>query len=302
MESQRAASPATLRAYRSDLGSLGTWLQGAHSAGMPPVDAVALPDLRAWLAAHHGAWGRATAARHLSAVRTFFRHAVRMGWCEQDPTLRLKAPRVPRPLAAFLTEEEAGRLLEQGPEESAWAHRDSVCWELMYGSGLRVAEVVSLDVGSVDRGAGWVRAMGKGSREREVPLTGAAVEALECWLPERSGALASLGRSSDALLINRRGGRLTDRSVRRILAQTQARLGGAQRVSPHGLRHSFASHLLNGGADLRAIQEMLGHARLGTTQRYTHISMEQVMRTYDAAHPRAHRPRGALAPDPADDA
>jgi integrase/recombinase XerC len=284
MRAERGASPETLRAYEADLRGLMEWLEeAAPGVGVGDVE---VTHLRGYLASHLDGWKPATIARKLACLRSFFRFMTRRHGLERDPARLLKTPKVPKVLRAYLNVDEAFHLLDAAPAGTPLEARDRAMWELLYSSGLRVSELVGLDVGDMDLDEAWVRVLGKGSKVREVPVGASAVEALRVWLTRR-GSLDTLG--SRALFLNHRGGRLTVRSVRRLLRQAQLRADMSPKVSPHGMRHSFATHLLDAGADLRGIQELLGHASLSTTQRYTHLSVAKLMEVYDKAHPRAKR-------------
>ena len=208
------------------------------------------------------------------------RFLARRGVIEQNPARLVRSPRPPRRLPSFLPKDESKQLLDRAPVPSASGRRDHALLEVLYATGIRVAECCGLDGTDVDRSHGTVRVLGKGDKERVVPVGEVALEAIDAYLAAR-------GRPDGPLFTNTRGGRLTTRSAQRIVGR-QARLSGtSRRVTPHTLRHTFATHMLGEGADLRLIQELLGHRRLSTTQRYTHVSPEHLMKVYDAAHPRA---------------
>jgi len=216
-------------------------------------------------------------------VRTYYAFLLAEGTLTADPTERLESPKLGRRLPDFLTREEATALLDAPNPDAPLYWRDRAILELLYATGTRCAELVSLDVSEVDLEARTVRVMGKGGRERIVLFGQHAQEALRQWLQAR----AALRPRTGALFLNARGGRLTDRSVRTLVARRVEQVALARRCSPHTLRHSFATHLLTRGADLRAIQELLGHASLGTTQRYTHVDTRHLLEVYKKAHPRA---------------
>lgn len=289
LRDQRRASPSTIRAYESDLRQLGRFLSDERGGGAPPapeeIDALAVRGFVARLSRQR--LGKASIARKLSAVRSFFEHAAREGRIEANPAENLPAPRVPKGLPRDLTVDEVFNLLDHIVGDDPAAVRDLAILELLYAAGLRVGELTALNIDDVDLSDRIVRVLGKGGKERLVPFGGKAARALRRWL-DRSRELRAK-TSTLAIFLNLRGGRLTDRSVRRLLARRLREAAIRARISPHALRHSFASHLLGAGADLRAIQELLGHASLSTTQRYTHVSTDALMRVYDKAHPRAHR-------------
>ena len=289
LRDQRRASPQTLRAYESDLAQFGAFLSEEHSGGPAPgpagIDALAVRGFVARL--HRSGLGRSSVARKLSAVRSFMENAVREGRIESSPAKTVPTPKVPKRLPRNLTVDEVFALLDgiEGSDEAGI--RDRAILEFLYATGLRVGELMSLDLEDLDLAGETVRVLGKGNKERIVPFGSKAKSALLRWI-ETSRPLRETGEAG-AVFLNPRGGRLTDRSVRRILDRRLREASVRAHVSPHALRHSFATHLLGAGADLRAIQELLGHASLSTTQRYTHVSMDALMKVYDAAHPRAHR-------------
>ena len=275
---ERGASPHTLRSYAADLTEFTSFLAAERIDGLPGADTRAI---RAFLAQLHGRrLAKATIARKLAAVRSCFRFLARRGVLEVNPARQVRSPRLGRRLPSVLPKDEATQLLDAAPEPTAAGARDRALLELLYASGLRVAEGCGLDLDDVDEARRTVRVLGKGDKERVVPVGETALEALDAYLAMR-------GRQRGPLFLNARGGRLTPRSAHRIVKRLARRAGITQRVTPHTLRHSFATHMLGEGADLRLIQELLGHRRLSTTQRYTHVSPEHLMRVYDAAHPRA---------------
>jgi integrase/recombinase XerC len=275
---ERGSSPHTLRSYATDLTEFTRFLADEKIGGLAEADTRAV---RAYLARlHQRRLSKATIARKLAAVRSCFRFMARRGVLEVNPARQVRSPRLGRRLPSFLPKDEATQLLDAGPAAGAAGLRDRALVELLYASGLRVAECCGLDVDDLDEGRRTVRVLGKGDKERVVPVGETALEALAAYLAMR-------GRARGALFRNARGGRLTTRSALRIVKGLARRAGLGQRVTPHTLRHSFATHMLGEGADLRLIQELLGHSRLSTTQRYTHVSPEHLMRVYDATHPRA---------------
>ncbi|HJL41176.1 MAG TPA: tyrosine recombinase XerC [Myxococcales bacterium LLY-WYZ-16_1] len=273
---ERRLAESTVRAYRSDLGLV---LSGLAN---PPerVDGLTSHALRHALRRVGRGWSARTRGRKLSALRTFGRFAVRQGWLAHDPTLELSRPRAGALLPRTLTPDEIFGLLDRAFPDDPWGLRDRAMVELAYGAGLRAAELVSLDIGAVDLVRREVRITGKGNKTRLVPFGRKAGEALAAWLAVRP---APSGES--ALFTSRRGTRLSDRTWRRRLHRRVLQVALGRHVTPHMLRHSFATHLLEGGADLRIIQELLGHASLGTTQRYTAVSVDRLRRVYDDAHP-----------------
>ena len=288
LRAERNLSPHTQRAYLSDVRALRAALgERADPARVAPA------DVRAFLAGMHATREPATRARKLAALRAFFAFLAREGRSDLDPTTGIpgprQAPRLPRPLAV----DDCMALCEAAARDAAEAGgprelRDRALVELLYGAGLRVAEAAALDVRDVDLHRGDARVSGKGGKERVVPLPAAARDAVAAWLEARRGP----GSLAEPLFTSLRRGagrprRLGVRDIRRVVAARARRAGVAGRVHPHRLRHSYATHLLDMGADLREIQELLGHASLSTTQRYTAVSAERLLTVYDRAHPRA---------------
>jgi integrase/recombinase XerC len=288
LAAERGCSPHTLRAYLGDVRSL---LIHAVRSGASEPDHLSLPLLRSWLAGMAAAGqARGSIARRAATARTFTAWLVRSGRARQNPGVRLRSPRAGRPLPGVLRAEHARELLRHAGEAAVTgeplALRDAAMLELLYGCGIRVEELCTLDLGDVDRERRTVRVMGKGSRERVVPFGVPAARALEEWLSAGRPALVG-EKSPPALFLGRRGGRVNQRQVREVVHELLAGVEGAPQLGPHGLRHSAATHLLDGGADLRSVQELLGHATLATTQIYTHVSVERLRASYRQAHPRA---------------
>ncbi len=282
LERERRASPHTLRAYGVDLGQFLAFLEGelGHLPAPAQVDHLLV---RAFLAdLHRRGLKKVSAARKLAGLRTFFRYLCREGRLERNPARLIVSPRLERRHPAHLEEDEVEELLSV-PGDDLAAVRTRALLELLYGTGVRVAELVGLDLQDVDLQEQGLRVLGKGSKERLVPFGRPARQALERYLARRD----ELRPQSPAVFLNRRGGRLSDRSVRTLLGRQLLRLAETRQASPHTLRHSFATHLLRRGADLRAIQELLGHSSLSTTQRYTHVDTRHLLAVYRKAHPRA---------------
>ena len=278
LAAERAASPHTIRGYRADLLDCVGFLERRRLGALPDADARVVRGYLADL--HDRGLARTSIARRLATLRSFFRFLVRRGRARVNPAREVRTPSLPGRLPAHLPSDQSEALFREPAGDAEADRRDRAVLEVLYAAGVRVAELAGLDVESVDLREGSVRVLGKGRKERIVPLGRKAVEALETYLGPRSGGRGALFR-------NTRGGRLTVRSLHRIV-RTRARAAGlAGRVTPHTLRHTFATHLLDAGADLRLIQELLGHARLATTQRYTHVSAERLAKVYDGAHPRA---------------
>jgi len=298
LKGERDASPHTLRNYRLDLGQFLSYLRERDGGTVPAPAGVDAFAIRGFLARLHGKrLARSSVARKLATLRALFRYLCRQGQLAANPAELVQAPRLPVRTTPHLSVDEAFQLLAaadaaaepigDSARRRTLALRDRAILELFYAAGLRISELTGLDSPDVDLTVGLVRVLGKGRKERIVPVGKLALQALEAYLAARR-ALASRGSDAGgALFLNARGGRLTARSVSRIVLRYLMASGLGKRITPHGLRHSFATHLLNAGADLRAIQELLGHARLSTTQRYTQVGLERVLQVYDTAHPRA---------------
>jgi integrase/recombinase XerC len=289
LEVEKGYSPHTVQGYRHDVAEFCGYLR-TRGGG----EAVTPDKVRGYVASLYRVNSSTTVGRKLSALRTFFRYLCRRGVLAVDPLAGIANPRAARNIPVFLTVDEVFALLEEPGKNDPFARRDTAMLELMYSSGLRVSELVSRDLNHLDFASGMVRVTGKGNKERLVPFGKAAAEALQRYFPERQQLLASRqtgGRPADsqALFLNSRGGRLTARSVERLVQSYGARAGITATVTPHALRHSFATHLLEMGADLRTVQELLGHVSLSTTQKYTHLNLDHLTRVYDQAHPLARK-------------
>lgn len=249
-------------------------------------------DIRAWVFYLNGKNKANSVARKISALRTFFRYLLRRGVLAVDPTSSVSMPKLGKHIPVFLSVDEVFSLLEEPGPQDQFQHRDTALLELLYSTGMRVAEIVNLNLEQVDFEAGMVRVVGKGKKERLIPVGSQAVDAVNRYLESRLqllGKKRQQGKKVDeyALFLNNRGGRLTTRSVERMVQGYALRAGIMAAVTPHALRHSFATHLLEMGADLRVVQELLGHASLSTTQKYTHLTVDHLMAVYDKAHPKA---------------
>ena len=293
LRAERGLSPATTRAYRRDLLQLRDFLfvrWALEQGELPDLDRLDPREVRAFLALRHGRSAPATRARKLAAIRTFCDWLADLRGDDRNPGRPLASPRLGRHLPRVLGIADAEKLAEGPKGEPAggsWLveRRDRAVVELLYGSGLRVGECESLDTAGIDLKRNEVRVIGKGNKERRVPLGEPCAEALVAWLEARE-LMNPAPAAGDALFLNARGGRLSSRSVRRMVKGRALRAGIDIDVHPHALRHSFATHLLDGGADLRSIQEMLGHASLSTTQRYTHLSVDRLLDVHRRCHPR----------------
>jgi len=279
---ERGASPHTLRNYDADLRQFLAFLRTAHDGALPAPEAVDAYAVRSFLAARAGAGdAKSSIGRKLATVRSLFKYLGREGVIEQSPAATVVTPKKDQRLPRVLSADDAARLMDNPETAQPRSPRDQAILEVLYSAGVRVAELVGLNVEGVDLDAGTATVMGKGRKERVVLLGGKAIAALRAYLAQE-------GTTEGPLFRNSRGGRLTTRSVERIVTAQCRALPNFPTMTPHTLRHSFATHLLDGGADLRAIQEMLGHASLSTTQRYTHVALDRMMEAYDKAHPRAH--------------
>jgi len=289
LELERGRSEHTRRAYLADLRSLFAFLdERAPGAGL---SAISLPVLRSWLAAQAAAGtARTTLARRTSAVKTFTAWATRRGLIADDPAVRLQLPKARRTLPAVLRQDQAIAAMtaaDLGAEQGdPLALRDRLIVELLYATGIRVSELCGLDIDDIDTGRRVLRVLGKGNKQRTVPFGRPALAALNAWLSEGRPALVNAD-SGPALLVGPRGKRLDPRQARTVVHQTVGAVDGAPDIGPHGLRHSAATHLLEGGADLRIVQELLGHSSLATTQLYTHVTVARLRAVHDQAHPRA---------------
>jgi integrase/recombinase XerC len=290
---ERRFSPRTILAYRTDLERFTDFWQrefGEQAAARARLWKVDTLAVRSYLAAlHRAGLKNRSIARHLSTLRSFFRWACREGDLEKNPARGLLSPRVPRTLPRAMTLADTESLLAASAQEAV-PERETALFELLYATGLRVSEAAGLDLEDVDLSSRLARVLGKGSKERIVPFGEQAEDALRAYLPVRAAlrrGTGARGEDGEALFVNRRGGRLTTRSMARLLKRRLAAAGLPQDISPHALRHTFATHLLQAGADLRSIQELLGHASLSTTQKYTHLDAARLLEVYRGAHPKA---------------
>jgi integrase/recombinase XerC len=301
----RNLSPHTARAYESDLTQFLEFTARTRGKKKDDIEAgeLGVEAVRDFLGElYRRRNSRATAARKLAAVRTFSKYLQREAVIDEDPAALVGTPKAETTLPRHLSVDEMTALLDTPDTTTPSGRRDRAMLEMFYASGLRLSELVGLDIEDVNLGSRLVRVLGKGGKERIIPFNTAAAMALRAWLADRgrftragpgggpeSRRGGSRRRAGDALFINARGGRLTPRSVHRLVARYVASCSTRFGISPHALRHSFATHLLQRGADLRAIQELLGHARLSTTQRYTHVNAAQLVEAYRSAHPRARK-------------
>lgn len=287
LEVEKGYSSHTVSGYRRDILEFSNTLKKDC-----PLQQITATDIRKFVVGLHGRNGGATVARKLSALRTFFRFSLREKLITSDPVRSITGPKVGRYIPVFLTVDETFALLEAPCPRDTYMVRDRAILEMLYSTGMRVSELVSRDLTDLDFKEGMLTVRGKGDKERLVPVGAPAIEAVRNWLGQRLQLLerrAGRGRpvEKNALFLNGRGGRLSVRSVERMVKMYGERAGVLQLVTPHALRHSFATHLLEMGADLRSVQELLGHASLSTTQRYTHVTLDHLAEIYDSAHPLA---------------
>lgn len=285
LETEKMRSSETVRAYVTDLRDFCTYLMNGKKLGeIEDVSKIDQFHVRGYLAGGFGRLKKTSVGRKLAALRSFFRFLVREKYLELSPASGIRAPKSEKPLPKALSVDEMERFFTRNAE---CGMRDMAMFELLYSSGLRVSELTSLNVHDLDFDNGWLRVIGKGRKERYVPVGTGAVKALKQYLPLRSEIQSKTKIFTEALFLNSRGGRLSARSVARIMKQCALMAGIAKNVSPHAFRHSFATHMLYGGADLRSIQELLGHSSLSTTQRYTKADLAKLMEIYDRSHPRS---------------
>ncbi|WP_136797779.1 MULTISPECIES: tyrosine recombinase XerC [Desulfosediminicola] len=285
LEVEKGYSEHTISGYSRDLHEFMRFL-----GEDPEVRQIDSNQVRSFVVSMHGVNSGATVGRKLSALRSFFRFLIRNKVIKADPLIGVTGPKVGQAIPVFLTVDETFALLEAPGEEDTFRLRDTAMLELLYSTGMRVSELVSRNLTDLDFNEEVLKVRGKGNKERIVPVGRPALEALNAWLPLRQHLLfacAARGKqaATEALFLNNRGGRLTARSVERFVRAYGERAGITQIVTPHALRHSFATHMLEMGADLRSVQELLGHASLSTTQRYTHLTLDHLTDVYDKAHP-----------------
>jgi integrase/recombinase XerC len=293
---ERNSSAHTIRGYRADLEQFRDFLLSSNRGIDPRTGDVAIAKIdhlaiRAYVSHIYRGHKKSSLARKIAAQRSFFRFLVEEGVLTKSPAAMVATPRQEKPLPTFLPVDEMFSLLASSQDPTIWGARDRAIIETLYSSGIRVAELVGLSDGDLDFSLGVLRVFGKGRKERIVPFGEKAREALQSYLAQRDRMLAKRARGGEKkpIFLNRQGRRLTSRSVARILDKHVRRSGLVRKISPHTLRHSFATHLLDAGADLRAIQELLGHVSLSTTQRYTHVTTDKLMEVYDRTHPRAKK-------------
>ncbi len=275
LDLQKGASEHTLRAYKKDLQEFAEFTR-------KPAEEIEMIDVRGFVAQQiKNGLNKTTAGRRLAAIRSFLKYLLREGYIKANPAKLVSTPKAPKPLPKFLSVDETFSLIEQSGGLGFMMARDRAILELLYSSGLRVSEIAGLTMEDVNTKEGLVKVKGKGKKERILPVGSKAVDAIKSYLVEKM----LLKRRNKAVFLNRRGEKLSDRGIRRIVVKYARQTGISGRVGPHTIRHTFASHLLQSGADLRVIQELLGHASLSTTQKYTHLDITHLMDIYDKAHP-----------------
>lgn len=290
LEIEKGASEHTVRAYVKNVEQFMAWLQeskGLSDAALHDFDfnGVTTLDFRGYLAYLYGKNQKSSIERKLAALRTFFNFMLKKGLIAKNPAVQVRAPKKEKPLVQCLTIDQIFQLLDAVPADSLPEKRNMAIFETLYSSGLRISELTGMNIDDVDTKSGYVKVLGKGDKERIVPIGKRALERIRLYrtaLLDEGGAITD----TEAMFLNQRGGRLTARSVARILDELVVKCGLFTKISPHTLRHSFATHMLDMGVDLRAIQEFLGHESLSATQKYTHVSMDKLMDIYDKAHPR----------------
>ncbi|MGD8700887.1 MAG: tyrosine recombinase XerC [Desulfosarcina sp.] len=292
MAAEKGCSAHTIRAYGHDLREFAAYAADTTNESDTDAPATVFIDeidsltVRGYLSGLHRKNEKATVARKLSALRSFFRHLVKHRLTEEDPTAAILTPKHRRRLPSYLSVDDMFRLLDQTFEDTLLGLRNRALFETLYGSGIRVSELTGLNVADVDPASGCLRVWGKGNRQRVVPLGQKALDRIQAYR-QRLLAKSGIGMQPDGpLFLNKNEGRLSARSVARILETMIRKCSLAAPISPHGIRHSFATHMLDAGADLRTVQELLGHKSLSTTQKYTHVSIDRLMAAYDRAHPR----------------
>jgi integrase/recombinase XerC len=284
---ERGASPHTLKGYREDLLALVDYLADADGR-CPAPGSITMGELRGFVSAlHEAGYAKSSISRRMASVRSFMKFGQREGWAKSNPAKALRNPRKSHKLPHFLSTDEVGKLLAAPQGDTTAAVRDRAILETLYSAGLRVGELVGLVDGDLDFGAGIVRVRGKGRKERLAPIGSYAARALKKWLGVRTLSPREKTGREAPVFTNKFGTRLTTRSVARMLEKYLKETGLDSRTSPHTLRHSFATHLLDRGADIRSVQELLGHKSLVTTQIYTHVSTANLKAAYEKAHPRA---------------
>ncbi|MCP3953261.1 MAG: tyrosine recombinase XerC [Desulfobacterales bacterium] len=294
LAAEKGYSPSTCRAYRHDITELFSILKESGSSDGQRTSGDALPEagtvtglkIRYYLGILHKKNKKVTIARKLSAIRSFYKFLIKQGVVTQNPATAVTTPKQEKKIPAYLPVDDIFRLLDSIETKTLLKTRNRAMFETLYSCGIRVSELANLDVGDIDTASGIIRVLGKGNRERLVPIGRKALGAIADYRQLLKRERADSADDSRPLFLNKNGKRLTTRSIARILEKIAMECGLVIPISPHGLRHTFATHMLDAGADLRAIQELLGHKSLATTQKYTHVSIDRLLETYDKAHPR----------------
>jgi integrase/recombinase XerC len=291
LEVEDNVSSNTLVAYSADLVQFAGWLRNRLPSGLANPEQIEAEDIRMYLAELSDYLAAASLERKASSLRSFFRYLLRQGYLTRNPAEEVELPRKPKRLPRVFTVDELANLLDSAFDSDGLGPRNRAIWELLYACGLRVSELVGLSPLDISDERQELRVTGKGRKQRVVPISSVAMGALKSYHSLREKLLAAYPRWAcpDALFLNYRGGRLTRRGVEQMIDRTMLAVGSGRKIGPHVIRHTFATHLLDGGADLRTIQELLGHSSLSTTQKYTHVSLAHLMDVYDNAHPRAKR-------------
>lgn len=285
LEYERGASAHTVRAYRQDLGQFVKLLDIKSDADLKGATGVGVRTFLAKL--NEAGCSKRSSARKLASVRALYKYLCRRKYIKSNPASVVRAPKLDKKLPAFLDVQEVARLLDAPEREGFAGLRDRAILETLYSTGMRVGELAGMDVSDIDRRGGVVRVLGKGRKERLAPLGRYALSAIADYLAVREAHFSGKDFQANAVFLNKHGGRLTTRSIERLIEKYVLVAGLSKKAGPHTLRHSFATHMLNAGADLRSVQELLGHASLSTTQIYTHVTHERLKKVYDKAHPRA---------------
>jgi len=289
LAAERAVSPRTVEAYVRDIKQFFSFLEENAAGYFNPDKIGGTPKivLRRFVAQMHDRLKPASVERKIEALRSFFKYLVREKLADSNPADLLQLPKKPKNIPKYMTVDEIFGLLDSMFDNEGMGPRDRAIWEMFYGCGLRISELAGLEIENLDFSRAALRVMGKGSKARELPMSDTVVEAVKSWLAVRASHIKPDGSAGMALWINNRGGKLGVRGIRQMIYKYIIKAGVGRNISPHALRHTFATHMLNGGADIRTIQELLGHESLSTTQKYTHLGLDQLMSVYDKAHPRA---------------
>ncbi len=289
LAAERAVSPRTVEAYVRDIKQFFLFIEENAAGYFSPDKIGGTPKivLRRFVAGMHGKLKPASIERKIEALRSFFKFLVREKLADSNPAELLQLPKKPKNIPKYMTVDEIFGLLDSMFDDEDMGRRDRAIWEMFYGCGLRISELAGLELEHLDFSRATLRVMGKGSKARELPMSDTVIEALKAWIAVRHLHIKAGVNPGAALWLNNRGAKLGVRGIRQMIYKYIVKAGVGRNISPHALRHTFATHMLNGGADIRIIQELLGHESLSTTQKYTHLGLDQLMSVYDRAHPRA---------------